>query len=158
MSPPSYGDETADPEEPRMYGFDASQFDGSSDWEKLLQPGSPTGNQLLGMKMLQDNPYGWEMSEWGPLYELWAAESGWNHLARNPAPGSTAWGIPQMLGRYHSGNPERRWREDDLYATSPEEQIRRGMEYIATGNFGHRNYPFRTPTEALNFFREKGSH
>jgi len=63
-----------------------------------------------------------------------------------------------MLGKYFSGNPEGHWRDNDLYVTSPEEQIRRGLEYIATGNFGHRNYPFRTPVEALKFHMNEGTY
>ncbi len=127
------------------------------DWEEMLQPGTPLHSKLIALRMMQDN-YGWGIDEFQALDKLWERESNWDYRARNPLPNSTAWGIPQMLGRYHSGNPERAWREDDLYATSPDEQIRRGLEYIATGNFGVSGYNFSTPIEALQHHMGEGTY
>ena len=125
------------------------------DWEALLQPGTPLHSRLLALSMMRDQ-YGWGQDQFEALDKLWERESNWNYQARNPEPGSTAVGIPQMLGKYFSGHPERNWRDDDLYVTSPEEQIRRGLEYINTGNFG--NYPFSTPVEALQYHMKKKSY
>jgi hypothetical protein len=127
------------------------------DWQALLQPGTPLHSRLLALSIMRDQ-YGWGQDQFEALDQLWERESGWDYRARNPKPGSTAVGIPQMLGKYFSGNPEGHWRDNDLYVTSPEEQIRRGLEYIATGNFGHRNYPFRTPVEALKFHMNEGTY
>lgn len=127
------------------------------DWEAMLQPGTPLHSRLLAMRIMRDD-YGWGIDQFQALDKLWDRESNWDYRAQNPKPGSTARGIPQMLGRYFSGNPERNWRDDDLYSTSPEEQIRRGLEYIATGNFGVQGYDFRNPIEALEHHMRKGTY
>ena len=125
------------------------------DWEALLEPGTPLHSRLLAISIMRDE-YGWDLEEFQALDKLWERESNWDYQAKNPKPGSTARGIPQMLGKYFSGNPEGNWREDDLYSTSPAEQIRRGLEYIQTGNFGHADYPFRTPRQALEHHMGRG--
>ena len=135
---------------------DESRF-AVDDWEKMLQPGTPIHSKLLAMQIMRDE-YGWGLDEFQALNKLWEKESNWDYRAQNPKPNSTARGIPQLLGKYFSGNPERNWRDDDLYSTSPAEQIRRGLQYIQTGNFGHQDYPFGSPREALEHHMRQGTY
>lgn len=75
--------------------------------------------------------YGWRMSEYSCLRELWQKESKWNHKADNP--NSSAYGIPQMLG---------------MTTKNPQRQIQIGLKYIK-----HR---YGTPCEAWSFWRSHG--
>jgi hypothetical protein len=66
--------------------------------------------------------YGWNVKQFSCLEQLWTKESNWRHKAQSKVPIKVdgeivyAGGIPQILGL----DP----------ATSPKEQIVRGLDYI----------------------------
>ncbi|MET7756794.1 peptidoglycan DD-metalloendopeptidase family protein [Streptomyces sp. NPDC005389] len=66
--------------------------------------------------------YGWGPNQFGPLKKLWDGESNWNYRATNPTSG--AYGIPQALPASKMASAGADWR------TSPETQIRWGLQYI----------------------------
>ncbi len=66
--------------------------------------------------------YGFSLSEFGCLNQLWVSESDWDYTADNPT--SSAYGIPQALtGGTHDNLPAD-------YMTNPVSQIRWGLWYI----------------------------
>lgn len=77
--------------------------------------------------------YGWRMSEYSCLRNLWERESHWNHLADNKK--STAFGIPQMLG---------------MTTKNPQRQIEIGLRYIE-----HR---YGTPCNAWKYWQVHHSY
>ena len=98
----------------------------------------PNPNIALGEQMAAE--YGWTGGEWACLHDLWMAESGWNHLARNGSSGAT--GIPQALPGYKMAS------HGDDWATNPATQIAWGRDYIA-GRYG-------SPCGAWGHFRSRG--
>lgn len=95
--------------------------------------------QMKELQLAFDNPkayariqlenYGFGVTDYKCLVELWTKESHWNYKADNP--NSTAYGIAQML------------KEDSKH---PAEQIRNGIRYII-----HR---YDTPCNAWTFWRK----
>ena len=80
----------------------------AKDWRKMQSDPVALG------KMLARKWYGWTGAQWGALYRLWSAESGWRVHANNPS--SSAYGIPQALpgskmgpGWMHSAFVQIRW-------------------------------------------------
>lgn len=71
--------------------------------------------------------YGWNSSQWPPLYNLWMRESGWRWNADNPS--SSAYGIPQALPGSKMASAGADW------ATNPNTQVRWGLGYIK-GRYG----------------------
>jgi hypothetical protein len=94
----------------------------------------PLKNQLLALRMFQDERPDWGWEDWDALLELWNRESNWKADAQNPR--STARGIPQAMG---SLNPE---TMTDEWMSDPLAQIGWGMDYI------QRRYG--TPSKALD--------
>lgn len=95
--------------------------------------------QMIEEQLAFDNPkayariqledYGFGVTEYKCLVQLWGKESAWNYKADNP--NSTAYGIAQML------------KEDSKH---PAEQIHNGIRYII-----HR---YETPCNAWAFWRK----
>ena len=95
--------------------------------------------QMLETQLAFDNPkayariqledYGFGVTDYKCLVQLWDKESNWNYKADNP--NSTAYGIAQML------------KEDSKH---PAEQIHNGIRYII-----HR---YETPCNAWAFWRK----
>lgn len=78
------------------------------------------GNVATGQRMAAAR--GWTGANWQALYNLWARESGWNHLADNPT--SSAFGIAQALPGSKMASHGADWR------TNPVTQIAWGLDYI----------------------------
>jgi hypothetical protein len=87
--------------------------------------GSATANEKIARGLL--SAYGWGISQFAPLLELWTRESGWRVNAQNPTSG--AYGIPQALPASKMASAGADWRTD------PVTQIRWGLGYIA-GRYG----------------------
>ena len=95
--------------------------------------------QMIEAQLAFDNPkayariqledYGFGVTDYKCLVELWSKESNWNYKADNP--NSTAYGSAQML------------KEDSKH---PAEQIHNGIRYII-----HR---YDTPCNAWTFWRK----
>lgn len=80
-------------------------------------------------KVLAQEEYGWDATEYRCLSRLWGKESAWNPEADNP--NSSAFGIAQMLGET---------------SKDPQIQIRNGLRYIQ-----HR---YETPCNAWLFWQK----
>ena len=72
----------------------------------------------------------WGADQWACLDALWAAESGWDHLAHNSYSG--AHGVPQSLPGSKMAS-EARPGED--WRSNPRVQVRWGISYVA-GRYG----------------------
>jgi hypothetical protein len=83
-------------------------------------------------KLLVEDRFQWNTSEYRALLKLWGKESAWNHYADNPD--SSAYGIAQVLNT-KPGTPAPR-------------QIERGLEYIE-----HR---YKKPSIAWAHWRNNG--
>jgi hypothetical protein len=88
--------------------------------------------------------YGWGAEQWPCLRDLWARESNWNELARNPASG--AYGIPQAFPADKMASQGGDWR------TNPQTQIRWGVEYIRTTR------TYTTPCRAWSLWLSRSPH
>ena len=89
--------------------------------QKTTPPAAPSGSpQQVATAMLAD--FGWPLSEFGCLNELWVRESGWNPSATNPYSG--AYGIPQALPGAKMASAGADW------ATNAATQIKWGLGYI----------------------------
>ena len=84
-------------------------------------PVEPGSNRAIGKQMAVDK-YGWSGEQWQCLNDLWARESGWNHLAQNSSSG--AYGIPQSLPGNKMASAGSDWQ------TNPATQISWGLSYI----------------------------
>ena len=83
-------------------------------------PWHPEDSKKHARSLIDD--YGWNVKQFSCLEQLWTKESNWRHKAQSKVPIKVdgeivyAGGIPQILGL----DP----------ATSPKEQIVRGLDYI----------------------------
>jgi len=78
--------------------------------------------QAWARNQLASGIYGWGLSNWPPLLNLWTGESGWRWNAQNPT--SPAYGIPQADPGYKMAAAGADWR------TNPVTQMRWGLAYI----------------------------
>ncbi len=78
--------------------------------------------QAWARAQLASGIYGWGLSNWPPLLNLWTGESGWRWNAQNPT--SPAYGIPQADPGYKMAAAGADWR------TNPVTQMRWGLAYI----------------------------
>lgn len=81
---------------------------------------APTDPRDIARSLL--GRYGWDVSQFGCLDDLWIGESGWDHTATNPTSG--AYGIPQSLPAAKMATAGSDWR------TNPRTQIEWGLGYI----------------------------
>lgn len=88
-------------------------------------PSDPGDNQAIGQRLAAER--GWEGAQWDCLYQLWAKESRWNHLAANSHSG--AYGIPQSLPGSKMASVASDWQ------TNPVTQITWGLNYVG-GRYG----------------------
>jgi hypothetical protein len=107
------------------------------DTPPLSTPVESGGNRALGQSLMLSR---FGADQWPCLDALWAAESGWNHLARNRRSG--AYGIPQALPGYKMASHGADWE------MNPATQISWGLAYIAGR--------FETPCAAYDHFRRRG--
>lgn len=93
---------------------------------------TPSSAQNLAKIILKERGIN-DSNEFNCLNSLWTKESTWNYKAANPV--STARGIPQALMSAHFGS---NWRGNSAgikFLSSPEVQIKWGLDYIK-GSYG----------------------
>ena len=111
----------------REVGLSREEFSVVGGWGTAPAVGRPDPGTAQSIAFGLVAARGWDESQYGCLYALWAKESGWNHFAMNRSSG--AYGIPQALPGEKMASAGADW------ATNPETQIKWGLGYIE-GRYG----------------------